>query len=439
MRKMRTFKFALLSICICVCLLLLLFVFLPKLLRGHVSRADSETSAAHKSGVLGGAAGADVQNNSTASSTSSVPVFVPSYVSTPDSVKALYMTSWVASSAALRGNLVKLVDETELNTIVIDIKDYTGTIAFPVENPALKAYGSEEVRVKDMRKFIEELHQKGVYVIGRVAVFQDAYYVKKRPDLAVKNKAGTAVWKDRKGISWIDAGAKEYWDYMVLLARESHAIGFDEINFDYIRFPSDGNMQDISFPFSSTTPKAEVMRQFFAYLNDELVPPRKVLGEPQGLSLGNRLKISADLFGMVTTAQDDMGIGQLFEHALPYFDYVAPMVYPSHYPPTFQGYKNPAAYPYEVVKYAMQEGVRRADALERKELGVKMGTTTVSSLPIEHIYRDKLRPWLQDFDLGANYDAVEVRAQIKATYDVGLDSWMLWSASNKYTKGALEE
>lgn len=332
-------------------------------------------------------------------------VFVPSYVSTPKPLKGIYMTSWVASSPALRSNIVKLIDDTEINSVVIDIKDYSGKIAFPVSDPALKKFGSEDVRVHDMQDFVESLHKKGIYVIGRVAVFQDAYFVKYRPDLAVKNKAGTAVWKDRKGISWIDAGAKEYWDYIILVAKDSHKIGFDEINFDYIRFPSDGNMQDISFPFSSTTPKAEVLKNFFEYLHDNLKD--------------ENFKISADLFGMVTTAKDDMGIGQVLENALPYFDYIMPMVYPSHYPPTFQGYKDPEAYPYEVVKYAMGEAVNRA------------GIASTSP--------EKLRPWLQDFGLRMTYGANEVKAQIKATNDVGLDSWILWSPSNKYTKSALME
>lgn len=345
----------------------------------------------------------DSQNNPSLGTTTQEKIFVPSYVATPEPLKGIYMTSWVASNRELRNGLVKIIDDTEINTLVIDIKDYTGKIVYTVTNPKLKEYGSEEVRVKDMQEFVEALHKKGIYVIGRIAVFQDAYFVKHRPDLAVKNKAGTAVWKDRKGISWIDPGSREYWDYIILLSRETHKLGFDEINFDYIRFPSDGNMQDISYPWSTSTPKAEVMRQFFEYTHNKLKD--------------SGMKISADMFGMVTTAQDDMGIGQLLENALPYFDYIMPMVYPSHYPATFQGFKNPAAHPYEVVKYAMQEGVKRAN----------LASTTPN----------KLRPWLQDFDLGADYGPNEVRAQIKATNEVGLTSWILWSASNKYTKSAL--
>jgi hypothetical protein len=339
------------------------------------------------------------------------------------------MTSWTASDHSLRGALEKLVSDTELNTVVIDIKDYSGKITFPIEdNPTLKAFGSEEVRVKDMTSFLEELHKNGIYVIARIAVFQDAYFVKYRPDLAVKTKDGSAVWKDRKGISWIDPGSKEYWNYIVMLAKEARKIGFDEINFDYIRFPSDGDMQNISYPFSSTTPKHIIMRNFFQYLHDNLIGqtattttsstnPNSIQGQP--LDNGNKLKISADMFGMVTSAKDDMGIGQVLEDALPYFDYIMPMVYPSHYPPTFEGFKDPEAHPYDVVHFALTEGVKRAN----------LASTTPN----------KIRPWLQDFGLKMTYGTTEVKAQIQATNDVGLNSWMLWSASNKYTAGALNE
>lgn len=340
-------------------------------------------------------------------------VFVPKYVPTPDKVKGIYMTSWIASNKELRNNLVKIVDDTEINTIVIDIKDYSGKIVFPIENnPALKAFGSEEVRVKDLKEFIQELHKKNIYVVGRVAVFQDAYFVKHRPDLAVKTKDGQSVWKDRKGISWIDSGSREYWDYIVLIAKESHKIGFDEINFDYIRFPSDGNMQDISFPFSSSTPKAIVMRNFFEYLHT------KIEGDPDLKGL----KTSADLFGMTTTATDDMGIGQVLENALPYFDYVMPMVYPSHYPANYEGFTEPESMPYDIIKISMKSALDRANAL---------ASTTGRTVA-------ELRPWLQDFGLRVKYGPDEVRAQIKATNDVGLDSWILWSPSNKYTRGALQ-
>jgi len=381
-------------ICLFLVFIIGLALYLPKILGQHYVSGES----------------IDYPNGEIKIEESKEPVFVPSYIKTPESVKGVYMTSWVAGTPSLRNGIVKLIDDTEINTIVIDIKDYSGKIVFPITDQKLKSYGSEEVRVSDMQSFVEELHKKNIYVVGRVAVFQDAYFSKIRPDLAVKNKAGTSVWRDRKGLSWVDPASREYWQYIVEISNEARKIGFDEINFDYIRFPSDGNMKDISYPFSSTTPRTVVMGDFFKYLNENLI---------EESANQDRLKISADLFGMVTTAEDDMGIGQLLEVALPYFDYIMPMVYPSHYPPTYMGYKNPADFPYEIVNHDMSSAVARANM--------------ASTSPL------KLRPWLQDFNLGATYDATKVRAQIKATYDSGLTSWVLWSASNKYTRGALND
>jgi len=339
-------------------------------------------------------------------------VFVPTHVELPKSVRAVYMTACIAATPSLRKNLVKLVKETEINSIIIDIKDYTGTISFPSENPELKGVHGEGCVASSMREFVDQLHKENIYVIGRITVFQDPYFSKARPDLAIKRADGVTVWKDYKGLSFIDVGAKDFWDYILALSKESYNdIGFDELNFDYIRFPSDGNMKDISYPFSeervNADPilgKAEALRDFFAYLNEGLKDIDVVL--------------SADLFGMTMTNEDDLNIGQILEYAEPYFDFISPMVYPSHYPKWFNGYENVNSYPYEIVKYSMDKGVERM--------------LNASSSPL------KLRPWLQDFDYPVTYTAEMVRAQKRAVYDAGLDSWMLWSPSNRYTKEALE-
>ncbi|MDO8523033.1 MAG: putative glycoside hydrolase [bacterium] len=329
------------------------------------------------------------------------------HIRTPKAVKAIYMTGWVAGTKTWREQLVGFIKKTEINSLVIDVKDYTGMVSFDTGSAKIKEAGSEEVRVKDMREFLAELHGAGIYAIARITVFQDPYYAKKHLSIAVQTKKG-ALWKDRKGISYIDPGAKEYWDYIVEIARASEKAGFDELNFDYIRFPSDGNMSDIVFPVSGALAKDKpaALDKFFSYLHKELREGPNALSTP----------ISADVFGMVTSNTDDLNIGQLLEPIASHFDFVAPMVYPSHYPATFLGYKNPSAHPYEVVRFAMEKGVGRLQA--------------PTSTPT------KLRPWLQDFDLGADYGAAEVRAQMKAVYDAGLTSWMIWDASNKYTQSA---
>lgn len=344
------------------------------------------------------------------SSTPTIPEFVVTHIKTPQQVKALYMTSYVAGTRTLRNNLVKLIDETELNAVVIDIKDYSGKIAFETDSEYLNKFQASERRIVDIKEFIDELHKKGIYVIGRVSCFQDAHMVKIHPEFAVKRASDGKVWTDDKGISWIDAGAEPMWEYLVTLGKHSYSLGFDEINFDYIRYPSDGNMKDIRFPFSEGKNKSFTLKQFYKYVDENM----------------GDIPISADLFGMTTTNKDDLGIGQILEDALLYFDYVAPMVYPSHYPKNFNGYENPNTKPYEVIHFTMQGGINKI-----KEMNNSIASTSPISIK-------KLRPWLQDFSIfGVTYGAPEVKAQIKATYDVGLDSYMLWNASNRYTAGAL--
>lgn len=331
------------------------------------------------------------------------------HLTTPRPLKAMYMTACVAATPSWRNSLQRLIETTELNAVVIDIKDSTGTVSFNSGIP--DSSGGKGCVVSDLKEFIAELHSKNIYVIGRISVFQDPAYTVIHPELAVKSKISGGVWQDRKGLSFIDVGAKPYWDYIVTLSKASYELGFDELNYDYVRYPSDGNMDDVHYSWmSGTTTKADMLENFFSHLS------LRVRDEIGAVT-------SADLFGMTTTVTNDMGIGQVLERALPYFDYIAPMVYPSHYPTGWNGLANPAEHPYEVIHISMSEGKRREDVWR---LSNNLATSTTS----------KLRPWLQDFNLGATYTPDKVRAQIQATYDSGLDSWMMWSAANKYTEAA---
>ena len=363
--------------------------------------------------------------------------FEPIRLATPNSVKAIYMTQCVVGTPTFREKLVRLVEETEINAIVIDIKDYTGRLGFISENPELRDALSENCYASDMKEFIKSINEKGIYAIARITVFQDPTLALKRPDLAVQKESDKSTWKDYKGLSFIDVGAKEAWDYIIAISREAYELGFDELNYDYIRFPSDGPMRDIYFPFSEEriisnpdTGKAEILEEFFAYLNDGLKDLNVVT--------------SADLFGMVTTNTDDLNIGQQLERALPYFDYIAPMIYPSHYPRGFNGWENPNEHIYDVIAFTMARGIERVTAtsttVKTHKNSEPLSTTTSPLLYKKEAYpATKFRPWLQDFDYGGNYGEEEVRAQIQAIYDVGLNSWMLWAPSNIYTVGALEE
>jgi len=356
---------------------------------------------------------------------STTPVFVVTHIQTPLAVKAIYMTSWAAGNDKFRKHLFDLVDTTEINAVVIDVKDYSGRISFMVEDPILKETGASEKRIPDIKEFLGKLHEKGVYVIARISSFQDSYMINIHPEWAVKTNEGN-VWKDYKGVKWLDAGAKPVWDYLVAIGKESYAVGFDELNFDYIRFPSDGNLKDISYSWGAGRQRSIVMKDFFSYIHDQFKPLN--------------IPISADLFGLTTSADDDLGIGQILEYALDSFDYVAPMVYPSHFGVGFNGYKKPALYPYEVIKYSMSHAIDKAEATTTKSraLGEDMIASTTPQLYTKKSYdKNKLRPWLQAFDLGSVYTPEMVRAQIQATYDVGLDSWMLWNAGSVYKKEAL--
>ncbi len=348
------------------------------------------------------------------------------HLPTPMPQKVIYMTSCVAGTPSFRADLVKLVEETELNSIMIDIKDFSGTLSFYPKGEALKEFVSDRCRAPDMQEFIKTLHEKGIYVIGRITVFQDPFLAKRRPDLAVKKASDGTTWKDFKGISFTDPGSKEVWDHIVAISKESYDIGFDELNFDYIRFPSDGPMSDIAFIWSGNRKKQDVLESFFKYLHGELHPTGVIM--------------SADIFGMTTTNTDDLNIGQVLEKVSPYFDYVAPMVYPSHYPPNFNGWANPNEHPYDIIKYSMDAAVKRFLATSTVVVltGVEpIASTTPPLYPKKAWHTEKLRPWLQDFDYGGNYDIAEVKAQITAVYDSGLTSWMLWAPSNRYTRGAL--
>lgn len=330
----------------------------------------------------------------------------------PSVIKGIYVTSWVAGNEKRMAELIELIDQTELNAIVIDVKDFSGYLAFPVISSFLKSFGTEQIRIKNFAQLVNQLHQKNIYVIARITVFQDPVLAEKRPDLAIRSKRTGKIWKDNKGLAWVDPASFEVWNYILAIAKEVDRYGVDELNFDYLRFPSDGDLKDLSYPiYDEKKGQREILKEFFDYLSKNL---RK-----------QNIKISADFFGLVTVNKDDLGIGQILEDFLPYFDYLCPMVYPSHYASGFLSYKNPALYPYEVIKYSLENAKKRVDDFKKKYPDVSVG---------------EFRPWLQDFDLGANYDEKMVRLEKKAVVDVGLSNgWLLWDPKNIYTRTALDK
>ncbi len=327
---------------------------------------------------------------------------IVTHIKTPEHVKAVYMSSWVAGAPSFRNKLVKLIDDTEINAVVIDVKDNTGVISW-------------DGRVRDLDNFIDELHAKNIYLIARVAAFQDPLYVKKFPEEAVHSKSTGGIWKDHKGIPWVDTGSKKMWVYIENIAKDSYARGFDEVNLDYIRFPTDGALSDMTFPISGDRAKIDkpgIVSDFYHYITDSL---RK-----------DGIPVSGDLFGIIMITKVDIAVlGQDMHTALETFDYVSPMIYPSHFYSGTNGYQKPAEHPGEIISYSMKKGIEIAD-----EVASSTGQATST-------IRAKYRPFYQDFDMGAVYTAEMVRAQITAGEKLGIDSWMLWDPSNKYTLGAL--
>lgn len=324
----------------------------------------------------------------------------------PKIIKAVYFTASSAGNQKKIDYLLKLTKETEINAVVIDIKDYSGYIAYDTGLSDVEKYKTAKITIHDLDSLIKELHDAGIYVIARMVIFQDPALASARPDLAVK--IGTRVWTDNKGLAWIDPAAADAWNYNIAIAQNAVSKGFDEVNIDYVRFPSDGNLVGISYPFwDGKISKPEVLREFFQKFRE---------GLPE-------MKLSIDLFGFVMNVKTDFGVGQILENTLPYFDFISPMVYPSHYPPNYLGYPNPALYPYEIIKTAMDGGLARLAIFKQT---AKTNTTN-------------FRPWIQDFNLGANYNAAMIKAEIKAITDSmgdGFGGFMIWNPGNVYTEAA---
>jgi len=339
--------------------------------------------------------------------TSTLPYPASLRVEKPE-VKGIHVTSWIAGDRRYFPVLIKLIDETELNTIVIDLKESDGRIAYEADVPLARTSGSIQKRIRNLDSVIEECKRHNIYKIARIVLFKDTYLAEKRIDLAIINKATKGIWRDYKGEAFTSPYSKEVWDYNLSLAEDAARRGFDEIQFDYIRFPSDGPLRDIQYPEGHNEDKAVSVISSFVEEADRRLSPYNV-------------KLSVDVFGL-TTLRDDVGIGQNFKQLIDRVDYISPMIYPSHYWKGSYGYNNPNNAPYDIIKFSLRDAIRKS----------------VDQSQTEAVIKEKIRPWLQDFTLGyPSYGAEEVRAQIRAANDLGIKEWLLWNPSVRYTKNAL--
>jgi len=362
----------------------------------------------------------------------------------PEIIKGVYLTGWSAGSRSRIDYLISLAKTTQINAVVIDIKDSTGSVSYSANDeiaPKVKEYGAKNaVKIADIDGLVKKLHKEGIYVIGRIVVFQDPILAFARPDVAVLSKSELSLaggniqllsplflWLDRSRLAWIDPASEESWDYNIAIAKDALSRGFDEINFDYVRFPSDGDLKNMSFShWNNLTPKHLVVKDFFRKTREKL--PEAIL--------------SVDLFGLSTVNHDDLGIGQVMEDVFDYFDYICPMVYPSHYASGFLGYGNPALYPYQVIKYSMSGAFARLKNYQLRQSSDIAADVVAGNEeePIKEERKVYFRPWLQDFNLGAVYGSGMVQLETRAVIDsLGEDfkGFLLWNPRNIYTKDAL--
>jgi len=315
----------------------------------------------------------------------------------PESVRGLYLTASSANSEEYRKNIIAAMKDSRINAVVIDIKDYSGYILYDSQIKSVQDIKASKNVMKDVKKIIDDFHQANIYTIARQTVFQDPVLAPAKPELAFKTLNGN-VWHDNKGLAWLDPKNEEVWNYNLAIAKEAIELGFDEINFDYMRYPSDGNMANLRYDLPEGMSKTDVMKSFFKFLSD---------------NLSDQTIISIDMFGLVMDHTDDdydLNIGQRLTDAAEYFDYVCPMMYPSHYPLTYLGYTNSAEHPGPVVAYGLKIS---EEALEGK--------------------RAKIRPWLQAFNLRAIYTGPMIDAQIEAVENATTtEGWLLWNARNYY-------
>lgn len=317
-------------------------------------------------------------------------------------IRAIYVTAGAVATESKWNELLDLAERTEINAMVIDIKDSTGFIFYDTQVEL--AHEIDVVRPQyDVHAMLAELQERGIYTIARQVIFEDPSLAEARNDLAIMDTEG-GLWRTWNGIAWLSAYEEEVWEYNIELMMEAVELGFDEVQLDYMRFPSDGplNRADYGVEEHSSETRSAAIAEFLRRSHEAIMPTKAYLG--------------GDIFGLTLWELGDGGIGQNLEAMTPHLDYIKPMIYPSHFYPGSMGFDIPNDHPYEVILYSLENAAER--------------------IPDD---LNKLRPWLQDFSYGEGraYGPDEVRAQIDASNDFGATGWLLWSAGNNYTEEAL--
>jgi len=325
----------------------------------------------------------------------------------PEIVRGLYVNRWAALGKKM-GQLIDLAKKTEVNALVIDVKDDRGFVLYKSRVPLAVAIGADTnsaMSDKKLRSILDTMAAHNIYSIARIVVAKDPLLASAKLEWAIKRRDNMQPWLDKNGKPWLDPHHREVWQYAADLAKEAYDKGFSEVQFDYVRFPDEKRLvTEAIYPLANGRVRAQVIREQLGFVRSYLKPLK--------------MPMTIDVFGLTATDTTDMGIGQRWEMFVDQADVVLPMVYPSHFAPGTYKLGNPNANPYSTIDHAMKDAKRRSASIANAA---------------------KIVPWYQDFTLGPpHYYAEHVRAQKKAGYDNGFQSWILWNPGSRYTESALE-
>jgi hypothetical protein len=316
----------------------------------------------------------------------------------PTIVRALYVNRWATQSHRRMAKLIAAADSTEINALVLDMKDEFG-LNYKSQNPEFRKTAGTAA-MANIPALLDTLKKHNILPIARIVVFKDSVTARVHPEWTIRRTDGS-IWRDKKGIAWVNPYHKELWDYNIGVAEELVKMGFGEVQFDYIRFPEPyPSLPKQVFPGAENVSKPEALAEYLKEAKTRL----------------NKLGVrsTADIFGLVTTVRGALEVGQDWEKISPNVDVVLPMVYPSHYPHGELGIARPNAEPYKVIVTSISRAHERD-----KKLGIA-----------EH---EHVRPWLQAFTLGKpEYGAEQLEAEKKAVYDSGYDGWVMWNPGSIY-------